>query len=241
MLGAEWNWHWHIQKIREKSDLFNGKIAIGVTVSQYTSSIDDVKELFNGVPVSDWVVTENNNLAETLTFNKLLETIKNEDQNTVTLRGHSKGVTHKEGGFEQEWASLMWDTCLDWLSVEDALKSHSFAGPMKCHEPLFARQRYKWFYAGSFYWFRNSDVFSRDWRYESDKRWHSEEWPGLICSESEAACLCHDFASQRSFGPDYWRNHVVPDFYQWKTARGESANSDLHKRQKQIDDNKDSV
>lgn len=218
--GAEWNWKWHLDQIVRVAPYFNGRIAIGVGTGPNLAPVADVQRHLEGVPVTDWIVRNNTRqLGETATFPDLLECVKTDDPNAITFRGHTKGVTHSRTGIEQAWARLMWATCMDLPSVEDALASHLMAGPMKCHEPLVSKQKYRWFYAGTFYWFRNREIFQRDWRTMEQTRWYVEAWPGVVCSNAESACLCHDFTDGSVLREEYWRSNVEADFELWKTAR----------------------
>jgi hypothetical protein len=219
LIGAEWNWHRHIRFIESVSSMFNGKIAIGIVTGHDLASPETVMDLMKNVPVTDWVIKRNTKLAETLTFPDLLGIVKTDDPNSITFRGHTKGVTHRRTGVEEPWGKMMWATCMDIASVEDALASHVMAGPMKCHEPLVSKQRYKWFYAGTFFWFRNKEIFERDWETMEQTRWYPEAWPGVLCKNEEAACLCHDFTDGSVLSMQYWKDTVEPDYQLWKSAR----------------------
>jgi len=219
LIGAEWNWHWHIDQIRHAAPLFNGRIAIATVTGEKLASHIEVRELFRDIPVTDWVVKPNSKLAETVTFTDLLQIVKTDDPNAITFRGHTKGVTHTRQGAEQPWARLMWSTLMDLPSVDDALSSHIMAGSMKCHEPLVSNQRYKWFYAGTFFWFRNREIFERDWSTMEQTRWYPEAWPGVLCKNEEAACLCHDFTKSSVLNNEYWLAEAASDFERWKSAR----------------------
>lgn len=219
-VGAEWNWHWHIEQIRRVAPLFNGKICIGIATGDKLAKPEVVQRLFDGVPVADWIVRKNTKaLGETTTFTDLLRCVETDDPNTITFRGHTKGVTHRREGIEQPWARLMWATSMDLQSVEDALASHVMAGPLKCHEPLVSKQPYRWFYAGTYYWFRNREIFQRNWQQSEPTRWFSEYWPGLIAKNEESSCLCHDFTDGSVLSEEYWRTVVDPSFAAWKRAR----------------------
>jgi hypothetical protein len=50
-------------------------------------------------------------------------------------------------------------------------------------------------------------------------RWFVEEWPGILCSNEESACLCHDFTDGTVFRGGYWQDVAAPDFERWKQAR----------------------
>lgn len=216
--GAEWSWHWHLDQIRQHAALFNGRIVIAVVTGHNLAHPDHVKARLNGVPV-EWIIRENSKLAETVTCLDLLRAVETTDPNTITLRGHTKGVTHKRDSVEQSWARMLWETMTNTDSVHDALASHIFAGVLKSHEPLVRRKPGDWFFAGSWYWFR-SDIFQRDWQHTEPNRWWVEYWPGHVASNAEAACLLHDFTKSSVLDRTYWQQEIQPDWDAWREARG---------------------
>lgn len=215
-LGAEWNWHDHIDRIRAHQHLFNGKIAIAVVTGPNLASHQEVMDLMKDIRVTDWVLKQNTLLAETGTMIDLLKIVKTDDQNTITFRGHCKGVTHSRSGHEQPWADMMWRSCMDISSVEDALASHIMAGSFKCHYPIVQGIKSQWFYAGTFYWFR-SDIFKRDWEHIRPTRWYIESWPEIVCDEQDAAVLFYD-KMNRDIRWDLMP--INSEFNLWKLARG---------------------
>lgn len=214
-LGAEWNWHGHIERIRQNQHHFNGKICIGVVTGPGLASHATVQSLMSDIRVTDWVLERNTDKSETVTMLQLLTLVKTDDPNTITLRGHCKGVTHTPDGIEQDWAEIMWKACMDLPSVEDALASHIVAGALKCHESLLPNQGSYWFFAGSFYWFR-SDVFARKWDFIRQNRWWIEAWPEHIAKNEEAACLFYD-KMDRDIVAD-WKT-ILQEYEFWKAAR----------------------
>ena len=174
-----------------------------------------VQNLMSDIRVTDWVLKKNSELSETVTMLELLSLVKTDDPNTITLRGHCKGVTHTPDGIEQDWSEIMWKACMDLPSVEDALASHVVAGALKCHEPLLPNQGSYWFFAGSFYWFR-SDVFTRKWDTIRQNRWWIEAWPEHVASNEEAACLFYD-KMDRDIVAD-WKT-ILHEYEFWKAAR----------------------
>ena len=215
-LGAEWNWHKHIERIREHQHLFNGKICIGVVTGPGLASHEEVQRLMGGIRVTDWVLRENSKLGETVTMTELLRLVQTDDPNTITFRGHCKGVTHSKDGIEQAWAEMMWAACVDIESVEDALASHEMAGPLKCHEPLVPKKNSNWFFAGSFYWFRNREIFQRQWDYTGQNRWVIEAWPEIVCQSDKAACLFFDQMDRQILR--HWET-IQAEYKIWKAAR----------------------
>jgi hypothetical protein len=215
-IGAEWNWHEHIERIRRHQHLFNGKIAIAVVTGKGLAAPENVTRLMDGIRVTDWVIAENTRLGETVTMTDLLRIVKTDDPNTITFRGHCKGVTHRKDGIEQPWAEMMWRACMDIQSVEDALASHTMAGALKCHRPLVANRKGEWFYAGTFYWFRNREIFQRDWERTEPTRWYIEAWPEIVCDKDDAACLFFDHMDRDILSD--WKT-IESEFDFWKAAR----------------------
>lgn len=216
--GAEWNWHWHLNHIRSAVHWFNGKIVIAVVTGPNLAPPDEVMRMLDEIEV-EWIIRENSSLGETVTHLDLLRAVQTDDQNVITLRGHTKGVTHRDGDFSQEWASMLWESCLDVPAVEDALASHVFAGPLMSHESLVRRKQYTHFFAGTFYWFRNAGLFARDWEQIEPQRWWPEAFPGAICKADESACLLHDFVKNASFGEAYFKREIKSSWSVWKDAR----------------------
>lgn len=216
-LGAEWNWHRHIERIRNHQHLFNGKIAIAVVTGKGLAAHEEVVRLMEGIRVTDWVIAANTNRAETETMAELLRIVKTDDPNTITFRGHCKGVTHRRDAIEQPWAEMMWQACMDIRSVEDALASHTMAGALKCHRPLVANRRSEWFYAGTFYWFRNREIFQQEWEKTEPTRWYIEAWPEVVCKKEDAACLFFDYMDRDILAD--WKT-IEEEFAVWKAARG---------------------
>ena len=213
-LGAEWNWHRHIRNICRVAHLFDGKICIGVATGDGLAPQQCVRDLLSAVSVTDWVIRENSGLAEMTTFEDMLLCVSEADPESITFRGHTKGVTHSPTGFEQSWATFMWATSMCISEVEHLLKSWVMAGPLKCRVGIDS-----WFYAGTFFWFRNADIFSRDWRRMDWSRWYPEVWPSVVVKDGEAACLCHGFRDGSTLSPAYWASVVMPAFEEWKSEK----------------------
>lgn len=218
--GKEWNWHWHIEQIRKHQHKFNGKIIIGVGVDNRTASIDEMRSCFHGIRVTDWLLANNNKLAETLTHVDMLSLLQTTDENELIFRYHTKGVTHQRDSVEQTWAEIMWTANMDLPSVDDALASHLTCGVMRSQKPLVKSKPGDFFYAGSAYWMRAKEVFERDWQHTDETRWWVEYVPAHLFSFEESACLFHDMAAGSVLRQSYFDQHVNPEWAVWKAARG---------------------
>jgi len=218
--GKEWNWHWHIEQIRQHQDKFNGKIVIGVGVDAKTATIEQVQESFHGIRVDHWLRADNNKLAETLTHVEMLSLLKTDDPNAVIFRAHTKGVTHHRDSVEQKWAEILWDGNMDLPSVDDAMASHGTCGVMRSQTPLVKSKPGAFFYAGSFYWMRAKQVFERDWTWKENNRWISEYVPSHLFEFAESACIFHDLVPSSVLNHGYFAEHVEAEWQAWKYARG---------------------
>ena len=210
-------WRKHVSNIRKHAHLFDGKIVIGIVTGEGLESPETVREMLHGVPITDWVIEENSPVNESTTFVKMLERLQHETG--ITFRGHCKGVSHGPGKVEHEWSDVMWATCMDIQAVEKAIDNHVFAGSFKIQEGA-AREpdAYRWFFAGTFFWFHNATVFARNWRAEHRTwdRWYAEWWAGDLAKNKEAYCLFLDNMRRRDFRRGRWNAIVLPQFEQWK-------------------------
>jgi len=114
------------------------------------------------------------------------------EQPGFTVRLHAKGVVR--GICEQHtkrWWELGYDALLDVEAVRESLKTSVITGAFRRNDATAAME---WHYTGSFYAFRNAEVFARNWEPE----WHGpadhyvEAWPSLIAEKSRANCLAFD-------------------------------------------------
>ena len=219
--GAEWNWHWHLEQIKKYQHLFNGKIVIGVGVDRETATFEQVQKLAEGINVTKWIRADNTKaLAETHTHVPMMAEVETADPNAIVFRYHTKGVTKVRGSMEQRWAHLLWEANMDIAAVEDALASHSTCGAMRALKPLVSTRPGDFFFAGSAYWFRAADAFSRDWRHTDNSRWWVEYVPVHLFDRPESACLLYDLTENAVFGDNHFTTFIQPEWDQWKAARG---------------------
>lgn len=218
--GKEWNWHKHIERIREHRAKFNGKVVIGVGVDEQTATIEEVQRLFDGIHVDHWLRADNNKLAETLTHVEMLTLLQTDDPNAIIFRGHTKGVTKTEDAVEQKWADILWAVNIDLASVEDALASHLTCGAMRSQTPLVVEKPGDFFFAGSYYWMRAKEVFERDWTWKERNRWIVEYVPCHLFTFAESACIFHDMVPSSVLNHGYFSQHVDTEWANWKAARG---------------------
>jgi glycosyltransferase involved in cell wall biosynthesis len=182
-------WRWNVSQLLPYLEKFNGRKVIAIVTDDKTDDAKTVKDMFpSGIKFIE--LHNNRRIGETATFPKLLQSVMNDDPNTITFYAHAKGVSRKGSELPviKHWTEAMYKSCLDDMdAVETALIDHGVAGGYRRHQKL---GKATWYYSGSFYWFRNTHVISRDWQnIELTKRWASESWPGRLFNLDESAVL----------------------------------------------------
>jgi hypothetical protein len=219
-------WQRNIDNILKRMDMFNGHRAVGIVTAKHLDPPEMVMDAFKG-EVDDFYVAKNvKKLREVITFVPLLEKVESMDPNDVTFCAHTKGVTHNDGDWTtvHRWGDLMYRTCLDdWPAVEKMLESKAMAGSFKSYGQFRTRKNHRWHYSGTFYWFRNKDVFSRNWRYVDQRYFGNESWPGLMFKPEETGCLFLDHVGD-PYNGEYWENTVQPEFDKWRIKNERSKN-----------------
>jgi hypothetical protein len=225
-------WQRNVEQLLKRIDLFNGRRVVAIVTGRarrldYAANFkldppEAVKEAFRG-HVEEFLVLPNDpRLREVVTFRPLLDRVADADPSQITFYGHAKGVTRpvNDGVTVHRWTDIMHETCLDHMPlVEEQLARHPITGSFKKLGQGFGGSRSAWHYSGSFYWLRNSAVFSRrNWQLVDRQWWGSESWPGLLFSPSEAGCLFHEGAVgvMDLFSMDYLKGVVEPEYTRWK-------------------------
>lgn len=210
-------WRWNVAQLLRRIDLFNGRRLISVAIDGKTENRDAVLEAFCGHDCEFHWFPNNHQFGEHVAFEPLLSLIAFTGVNEVVFRGHAKGGTHAstkkhrepwDGSIIQKWAETMYAACLDdWPAVETALNTKAFAGPFRRNYKL-GRTNARWFFSGSFYWFRPSSVFAADWRSAIPKVFlAAEAFPGSICQIENTACLIVD-DSPNLYSHSAWKIRV---------------------------------
>jgi Glycosyl transferase family 2/Glycosyltransferase family 25 (LPS biosynthesis protein) len=183
-------WRWNVHQLLERIDQFGGVRSIGVVLSEDSATLDEVKEAFGATRIDNWIVDQNDpQLGEVVTFPKLLATLPQDD--SITFYGHAKGVSYDDPNKTRDWSKMLYEVCLDDPAyVAASLDQFPVSGPFVRAIPWDGGPKNEWFFSGSFFWFRNSDVFTkRDWSKINPDRWGVECWPGSQFERSEAGEL----------------------------------------------------
>lgn len=113
----------------------------------------------------------------------------------VTFFAHTKGVTHEFDVAIRVWTQLLYDKNLKNIqAVDHALDQFPIVGCFKRYgEFSNMPPGSRWHYSGTFFWFRNADIYSRRWQEALPAhRYGAEAFPGLLFSAQEGGCLFAD-------------------------------------------------
>lgn len=211
-------WIRHLDMLNDRWDQFDGRKVICVVSSPDAEPARVVRGM---VPDSVEVISEVNDpsLREVKTFVPLMSKVC--DLPGYTFFCHAKGVTHDStDGPVNMWADLMTHICLDWPGLVDlALAKFPIAGCFKRPRTLFGsvNEWVSWHYSGTFYWFRNDVVFSKDWRQIDQNTHGTETWPAKHFKQDEGACL-FDQSQEIPYSQRFWELRAKPEYLRWSAA-----------------------
>ena len=163
-------------------------------------TLAEVKSLFFGHRVDNWVVADNDrHVGEGVTFYTMLKTVQHAEGRT--FYGHAKGVKYDpENMAAHRWAEMMYAVLLDDRdAIDAAIETHPVVGCFKQHFNQPHDVRYcdfgpcNWLFSGTFFWFDNVKTFSRPNVFtQLPTYWGVEHWPGQMFHDDEALCLLGD-------------------------------------------------
>ena len=211
-------WQRNLDQLKIRWPLFTGKRVIAVATSGDSHPFEAVQEYMHGYEC-EWIQVENKpELREVATFAQLFGSVENLPG--YTFYGQAKGVTKpvNPGVSIHAWTTTMYEILLDyWPLVEEALKTHCTAGIFKkMVDGAFGGSRSTWHYSGSFCWFKNAELWKRNWRAIEQVWFGIESYPSMVFSREQAACLFYE--STKQF--DLYRLHnwqrVETELKQWR-------------------------
>lgn len=212
-------WKRNVQHVLKRLNLFNGRRVVAIITGADFVDPKEVEDEFRG-EVDTFTIPNNQKLREVATFVPLLSEVE-QFKDDVTFYAHSKGVTRpvNEGVTVHPWTDIMYETNLDYFPlVHERLKTRPIAGSFKKVGHGFRGSRSTWHYSGTFYWFRNADVFDRKWRKIDMLWWGTESWPGIMFRQDEADCIFHQgkVPTLDLYSMDYLKGTVLPELEQWR-------------------------
>jgi hypothetical protein len=171
-------WRWNVNRLKSFWPIFNGKKLISIATGDSLATPDIVRECFDSKDVQFMVTPNSPFLCETSSFIQGLELLKQEETEGVTFYGHAKGVTHEGENLKavQRWTDAMYVLNLSSAGLIDKLmQRYQAAG---CYRQKMRHAGSDWHYSGTFFWFNNATLFSRNWRDIEQSRHGTEGYPG---------------------------------------------------------------
>lgn len=215
---SQGTWQRNLDQLKQRWPLFTGKKVIAVATSPDSHSLEAVQEYMRDYQC-EWVHVENDHtLREVKTFLALFEQV--EGLPGYTFYGQGKGVTKpvNRGVSIHRWTSAMYELLLDyWPLVEQQFKQYHTVGAFKKSvNGAFHGSSSTWHYSGSFCWFKNDELWRRNWR-DIERVWFGiESYPSMIYSRDESACIFHCRDKQFSlYNLKYWQQ-VEGELEAWR-------------------------
>lgn len=226
-------WQWNVKELLKRIDQFDGKRVVAISWDVRCTPADEVKAAFKGeIPEENFILRFNKTpIGEVNVFRQLLERVKSTDEDDITFYAHSKGVI-RGTPYGKLWGGAMYETCLDYPKlVERHLQASSMTGSFRKTGgfDVVVNPHQNWHYSGTFYWFRNKDVFSRKWTNIGRFYGGTECWPGMMFRRNETSCLFHDLPrAPMLYDVGYWDRFVTNHLQEWKHSNAHYARKGVH-------------
>jgi hypothetical protein len=215
------NWRWHVERLLEYQHAWNGRRIVTVALGDATESRDVVAEALKQFDAEISFERNSGKLGETKFFVEALGMLRSENQGEATFYAHAKGVTRtpKEVKRISGWLKALYVLNLESIpAVERALDWHCAAGAFRHALQHAGSSRC---FAGTFFWLKHSDLFSRDWRKINLSFYGVESYPGMHFKWDELYSWTPD-----NLGPTWlyeggvtegliekWKSYWTPDMF----------------------------
>lgn len=192
-------WRANVRQVERRLRIFNGRKVVAVSVSADVHGVDVVRKEFRDDSIEYLEIPNDPQLREVATFLPLLEAIKSDDPWEATFYAHTKGNSTRDNALGAElWRNQAYHSLLDGVNVcRDLLLTHPCVGTHKMVWPADGPPPYpsglihgNWMLAGTFFWFRHSDVFTNPrWRDVPRDRYGAEAWLAGMFGPEQAASV----------------------------------------------------
>ena len=217
-------WQWNCDRLLEHAACFNGRRVVAIVTDDESEPAEAVREYLKDFTDEFLEFPNDPRLREVVTFVPMLERLEGlQSERDVTFTCHAKAVRHKltpeqEGTTIFRWAGACYETMTHWEAVRPLLETNGTVGVFRRFNNVPDRKGFGvWHFSGAFYWFRNQDVFRRNWRYVPDRFYGTEAWPGLMFKTSESACVaCDNIGDLYNF--EYWTKSIEPQLAMWRNS-----------------------
>lgn len=199
-------WLRNVRQLLKRINLFNGRRVIAVATGEGLITPEQVQAAFGNHQVEIITRPSSAQLRENATFLHLLESVADPDPHTATFYAHAKGVGKDVCCLgpprgSRYWRNAMYHELLDdWARINELLIDSAIVGTHRRqhneNHQIYpdGQSTSPWHFAGTFFWFRNNDVFSTDrWReIWQPTGWGAEAWPGRMFEFEQSACVAYD-------------------------------------------------
>jgi ubiquinone/menaquinone biosynthesis C-methylase UbiE len=201
-------WRKNVRQLLRRMHVFNGKRVVAIATGQGLDAPELVQQEFTGHNVTFITRPNDFRLREVATFLPLLEAVCSTADDEATFYAHAKGVA--SGGDPKAvtyWRNSMYHALLDDLpKIKAALADHPCVGTHRRHHPTGRYPEFgnipvfpdgnadsTWHFAGTFFWFRNRDVFSHPrWREIRPTGYFAEAYLSMLFSYEQSCCVLMD-------------------------------------------------
>jgi len=158
-------WNWNVDKVLKYWDGFTGRKIICITTDEATEKAETVKDKFASHGAEFLIDQNDPRLCETKTFIPALSLLESQRGDEITFYAHAKGVTRSGEVLThvQSWADGMYEVNLRYLDVIDRILSKYSSAGCFLHESVNHAWS-DWHYSGTFFWFKHSALFSKNWK-----------------------------------------------------------------------------
>lgn len=194
-------WEWNVDQLAKRIQVFTGKLIFSIAHGAGLEELESVKrKILTKLPFTIhqniiFIQVQNDRkLGEAKSFPSLLSLASKFDRTGITFYAHAKGVTRPNHPSVTLWTDALYHFNLDNIEkVEALLKSYPIIGAFKRYGKFAQFPRNSLYhFSGSFYWFRNKDLFARDWTQIPQRFYATEAYPSLIFTKDEAGCIYGD-------------------------------------------------
>lgn len=214
-------WQRNVRQVVKRLDLFNGRRVISVATGDGLAAPDEVRAAFGKHDVEIVPHPNSRELRENATFLKLLEQVASTDPAEATFYAHAKGVAKDilcsgDPLGSRYWRNAMYHELLDdWERIAELLEEYPVVGTHRryhAEQPTIypdGQSSSDWHFAGTFFWFRNRDVFASDrWREVwQPTGWGAEAWVGRMFPFDRSACVAYDGLVEH-YNPDSYAPQI---------------------------------
>lgn len=208
-------WRRSIRHIKCRLSQFDGTKKVSVAIDTSTDRLRDVEREFGDSGI-DYREIFNDARQEMVSFPWLIEQSL-DDSDAITLYCHSKGCTHNANQSSHLWLDAMAAACLDYPEmVEFIMQKRHIVGAFRSGMMIGTSQA-PWHFAGTWYWFRNSALWTREWHKCDPEFWGAESYPGVHFWRHESGCLFYDHAETgHLYDIGHWQSRIGPSFKAWR-------------------------